>query len=104
MVPCQIADDGEWFDSWPAIMNLPQEERPMDMKFGDDTPISMEEKQLWTDCYDRFGIPIKWNAGDVAVVCNLVRRRTCVFVCVACMCRSNFDTTFVFHICSKLTL
>ena len=66
-----IADDGEWFDSWPAIQDVPQEQRPMDMTFGDDSPISSSEKQLWTDLYDQFGIPIKWAEGDVAVVCNM---------------------------------
>ena len=67
-----IADDGEWFDSWPAIRDVPQDQRPMDMTFGsDDEPISLEEKQLWTDIYDFFGIPIMWSPGDVAVVCNM---------------------------------
>jgi hypothetical protein len=66
-----IADDGEWFDSWGAISRIPQAQRPMDMTFGDDTPISYQEKQLWTDCYDNFGIPIAWQPGDVAVLCNM---------------------------------
>jgi hypothetical protein len=66
-----IADDGEWFDAWPGLKDVPQEQRPMDMLFGDDTPISLEEKQLWTDTYDHFGIPIAWQPGDVAVVCNM---------------------------------
>ena len=43
----------------------------MEMLFGDDTPITLEEKQEWTDAYDAFGIPIPWNNGDVAVVCNM---------------------------------
>jgi len=66
-----IADDGEWFDSWPGICEIPQEERPLEMLFGDDEPISLEEKQQWTDAYDSFGIPIPWQAGDVAVVDNM---------------------------------
>lgn len=66
-----IADDGEWFDSWPALRDIPQEDRPMDMLFGDDSPISLEEKQLWTDVYDNFGIPLAWKPGDVAVLCNM---------------------------------
>jgi hypothetical protein len=66
-----IADDGEWFDSWPALKEIPQADRPMDMLFGDDSPISLEEKQLWTDAYDNFGIPIQWASGDVAVFCNM---------------------------------
>jgi hypothetical protein len=28
------------------------------------------EKALFVDVYDRFGIPINWNVGDVAIVCN----------------------------------
>jgi len=66
-----IADDGEWFDNWPGICDIPQEERPLEMLFGDDEPISLEEKQQWTDAYDHFGIPIPWQAGDVAVVDNM---------------------------------
>lgn len=65
-----IADDGEWFDSWPGIKEVPQELRPLEMFFGDNTPFSLEEKQAWTDAYDRFGIPLPWQAGDVAVLCN----------------------------------
>jgi hypothetical protein len=71
IMACSIADDGEWFDTWPGIMEIPQEERPMEMLFGDDEPFTLEEKQEWVDSYDNFGIPIPWQAGDVAVVCNL---------------------------------
>ena len=66
-----IADDGEWFDSWPVLQDVPQEERPLEMMFGDDTPFTLEEKQLWTDVYDKFGIPLAWQPGDVAVLCNM---------------------------------
>ena len=66
-----IADDGEWFDSWPGIENVPQEDRPLEMFFGDDTPFNLEEKQLWTNIYDNFGIPLRWQAGDVAVLDNM---------------------------------
>lgn len=66
-----IADDGEWFDSWPGIQDVPQELRPLEMFFGDDTPFTLEEKQAWTDAYDLFGIPIPWQPGDLAVLCNL---------------------------------
>ena len=50
---------------------MPQEDRPLEMLFGDDTPFSLAEKQLWTDHYDAFGIPLRWQAGDVAVLCNM---------------------------------
>ena len=66
-----IADDGEWFDNWPGIMDVPQEERPLEMFFGDDEPFTLEEKQAWTDAYDRFGIPLTWQEGDVAVLDNM---------------------------------
>jgi len=65
-----VADDGMWFDAWPKVMHLPYDERPLKLTFGDDTEMTREEKQLFVDIYDRFGIPIQWEVGDIAVVCN----------------------------------
>ena len=65
-----VADDGMWFDSWPRVMHLPYDERPLKLTFGDDTEMTREEKQLFVDVYDRFGIPIPWGVGDIAIVCN----------------------------------
>ena len=65
-----IADDGMWFDGWPKVMHLPYEERPLKLTFGDGSELSREEKRLFVDIYDRFGIPIRWNVGDIAIVCN----------------------------------
>jgi hypothetical protein len=65
-----VADDGMWFDSWPRVMHLPYDERPLKLTFGDDTEMTREEKQDFVDVYDRFGIPIPWHVGDIAVVCN----------------------------------
>lgn len=65
-----IADDGMWFDTWPKVMHLPYDRRPLKLTFGDLTEMTREEKRLFVDVYDRFGIPIDWNRGDVAVVCN----------------------------------
>jgi hypothetical protein len=65
-----VADDGMWFDSWPKVMHLPYDERPLKLTFGDNTEMTREEKQLFVDVYDRFGIPIPWSVGDIAIVCN----------------------------------
>ena len=65
-----VADDGMWFDTWPKVMHLPYDQRPLKLTFGDLTEMTHEEKRLFVDVYDRFGIPIDWNKGDVAVVCN----------------------------------
>ena len=65
-----IADHGMWFDTWPLVQHLPYEERPLDLTFGDGTPFTRDELQLFVDAYDRFGTPIDWNVGDVAVICN----------------------------------
>ena len=65
-----VADDGMWFDSWPKVMHLPYDERPLKLTFGDDTEMTLEEKQLFVDVYDRFGMPIEWHTGDIAIVCN----------------------------------
>jgi hypothetical protein len=32
--------------------------------------MSAEEKQLFLDIYDDFGIPINWKVGDIALICN----------------------------------
>lgn len=65
-----VADHGMWFDTWPLVMHLPYEERPLNLTFGDDTPMTREELELFVDIYDRHGTPIKWQQGDIAVVCN----------------------------------
>ena len=65
-----VADDAMWFDSWPKVMHLADEERPLKLTFGDGTPMTREEKAEFVDVYDRFGMPIPWQPGDVAVVCN----------------------------------
>lgn len=65
-----IADDGMWFDSWPQVMHLPFEERPLALTFGNDEPMSRAEKKLFVDIYDRFGMPLDWSVGDILVVCN----------------------------------
>ena len=65
-----VADDGMWFDTWPKVMHLPYEERPLKLTFGDLSEMTRDEKALFVDVYDRFGIPIQWNVGDIAIVCN----------------------------------
>jgi hypothetical protein len=65
-----VADDGMWFDTWPKVMHLPYEERPLKLTYGDLTEFTRKEKELFVDIYDRFGIPIQWNVGDIAIVCN----------------------------------
>jgi hypothetical protein len=65
-----LADHGMWFDTWPLVQHLPYDERPLNMTFGDDTPFTRDERQLWIDLYDEFGTQIDWGVGDVAVICN----------------------------------
>lgn len=65
-----IADDGMWFDTWPKVQHLPYEQRPLKLTFGDLSEMTRAEKELFVDIYDRFGIPINWNKGDIAIVCN----------------------------------
>jgi hypothetical protein len=65
-----VADDGMWFDTWPKVMHLPFDERPLKLTFGDGTEMTHNEKQQFVDVYDDYGIPISWNQGELAVVCN----------------------------------
>jgi hypothetical protein len=65
-----VADHGMWFDTWPLVQHLPHDERPLDLTFGNGSRLSVDELQQFVDVYDRFGTPIDWNVGDVAVICN----------------------------------
>ena len=65
-----LADHGMWFDTWPKVRHLPYARRPLDMTFGDGTRFTDDERREWIELYDRFGTPIRWSTGDVAVVCN----------------------------------
>jgi len=65
-----VADDFMWFDSWPGISHIPPNERPLALTFGDDTPMTQEEKQQYVDIYDEGGFPLKWKPGDVGIICN----------------------------------
>ncbi len=65
-----LADHGMWFDTWPLVQHLPYDERPLHMTFGDDSEISADEIRQWIDVYDRFGMPLNWQRGDVGVICN----------------------------------
>jgi hypothetical protein len=67
---CSVADHAIWFDAWPLVMQLPYAQRPINLTFGDDSEFTREELALFIDIYDRFGIPVDWRAGDVAVICN----------------------------------
>jgi len=58
------------FQNWPGVMDLPHWERPLKLNFGDGEVMTRDEKQFWVDCFDANGIPIAWQAGDVAIQCN----------------------------------
>jgi hypothetical protein len=65
-----VADHGMWFDTWPLVQHLPYDQRPLNLTFGDDTELTRAELEQFVEVYDRFGTPIDWRVGDVAVVCN----------------------------------
>ena len=51
-----IADHSAWFDTWPGLMDIPPEERPLKITYGDDTEFTKEELKTYCDAYDRFGL------------------------------------------------
>lgn len=65
-----IADDSVWFDAWPKVMHLPHEQRPLKLTLGNDEEITTDDVRTFMEIYDRFGTPIEWAVGDIAVVCN----------------------------------
>lgn len=65
-----VADHWMWFDTWPGVKLLPNDERPLKITYGDDSEMTAEELEQFVDIYDKFGIPINWKVGDIAVMCN----------------------------------
>ncbi len=65
-----LADDSVWFDTWPLVAHLPEDQRPLKLTFGDGTEMTQEEKALFLKVYDDHGTPIEWKVGDVALICN----------------------------------
>eukprot|EP00397_Hematodinium_sp_SG-2012_P027225 GEMP01028592.1.p1 GENE.GEMP01028592.1~~GEMP01028592.1.p1 ORF type:complete len:353 (+),score=88.07 GEMP01028592.1:175-1233(+) len=65
-----IADDHAWFDTWPGVMDLHPEDRPLKLTYGDDSELTFEEKQLYVNVYDAFGIKLDMQQGDIAIICN----------------------------------
>jgi hypothetical protein len=62
-----VADDGMWFDTWPKVMHLPYDQRPLTLTFGDDSKMTRDEKQQFVNVYDKFGIEIPWQAGEIGI-------------------------------------
>jgi hypothetical protein len=65
-----LADHYLWFDAWPLVEQLPVDQRPLWMTFGDDTDFTRADMEQFIEVYDRFGSPIDWRVGDVGVICN----------------------------------
>jgi len=65
-----IADHNMWFDTWQGVADVPPAKRPLQMTFGDGSPISIDELKQWVDAYDRAGIRVQWSRGDVVAFCN----------------------------------
>jgi len=65
-----VADHWMWFDTWPGVQRLPNDERPLKLTFGDDEEMTAEELRQFVDIYDQFGLPLRWKPGELAVLCN----------------------------------
>ena len=65
-----VADDCIWFDTWPKVLHLPYDQRPLKLAFGDDSEMTRDEKQQFVSVYDNFGTQVTWNVGDLAIVCS----------------------------------
>lgn len=74
-----LGQDSMLFDTWPGLSNLPTMndfnssnylERPLKVTFGDDTEFTRQELLQFVEIYDKFGFPLKWQVGDIAMICN----------------------------------
>ena len=41
------------------------------MTYGDDSDFTREELFDFMSAYDKHGLPIRWNVGDLLVLCNI---------------------------------
>jgi len=76
---CSIADHGSWFDTYPDMKkknyiaswdSATSKERPLAMTYGDGEEFTREDWETFVKVYDDHGMPIHWQKGDIAVVCN----------------------------------
>jgi len=65
-----IADHNMWFDSWQGVDQVPPAKRPLQMTFGDGSPITLDELRLWTKLYAKGGTRVQWEVGDILAFCN----------------------------------
>jgi len=74
-----VADDSLWFDTWPGVDKLPTfdrfneatpAERPLKMTYGDGEEFTRQDLMEYVSVFDRHGMPIHWELGDVALICN----------------------------------
>jgi len=65
-----VADHWMWFDTWPGVKLLPNDERPLKITYGDDSEMTADELRQFVAIYDKFGIPLDWRVGDIAIMCN----------------------------------
>jgi len=66
-----VADHWMWFDSWPGVKALDNMDRPIRITYGDDdSAMTQDELKQFVDIYDKYGIPIEWKQGDIAIMCN----------------------------------
>eukprot|EP01084_Bolivina_argentea_P037574 69504_1 len=65
-----VATGSMCFDTWHGMKLLPNEKRPSKITYGDDTDFTHDELKQFVDINDKYGIPIEWKVGDIAVCCN----------------------------------
>jgi len=65
-----IADHNMWFDTWQGVRDVEPDKRPLQMTYGDDSEITVDELREWVHLYDRGGIRVNWESGDIVAFCN----------------------------------
>eukprot|EP01083_Nonionella_stella_P285351 971272_1 len=65
-----VADHWMWFDTWPGVNLLANDDRPLKITYGDDSELSQDELKQFVDIYDKYGLPVEWNVGDIVILCN----------------------------------
>lgn len=66
-----LASHASFFDQWPPFNTLPDEQRPLNMTFGDGASFSQEDILQIYSAYNSASLALNWNRVDLFLLDNL---------------------------------
>ena len=65
-----IGNHGYWFRKWQPFNQLPNEQRPYHLQFGDGSEFSERELEEFVSIFQKHSMPITWKPGTIAILKN----------------------------------